>query len=178
ETDALDVHGLGAAGGEVGIVGDDLHAEGDGALGDFAADATHADDAEGFAVDFVTAEGLAIPTSGLHGGGGLGDRTGAAKDVRKGELGGGDGVARGGVHHDDTALGGGLDIDIVHADAGAANDLEQRRGGQHLLGDLGLGTHGDGVHVFDQLQNLFRGRAVGLDHFKARLLTQKGDSLG
>jgi hypothetical protein len=55
----------------------------------------------------------------------LGHRPRAAEDVGEGQLGRRDRVARGRVHHDDAALGGGLDIDVVHADAGPADDLEQ-----------------------------------------------------
>jgi hypothetical protein len=48
----LDLQAAGAALHEVGIVGDDVHAKGDGAAGDFATDAAHADDAEGLAAEF------------------------------------------------------------------------------------------------------------------------------
>ena len=37
---------------------------------------------------------------------------------------------------------------------------------------------GDGMDVLDQFQDLFRGRAVRLNDFNARLLAQEGDSLG
>ncbi len=41
---------------------------------------------------------------------------------------GGDGVALGGVDDDDAALGRRLDVDVVDADAGAADDQQLGRG--------------------------------------------------
>ena len=72
---------------------------------------------------------------------------------------------------------GGIDIDVVHADAGAAHDFEQGLRGEHGGGDLSLGAYGDGVHVLYQLEYFFRRGAVSLDDFEAGLRAQKGDSL-
>ena len=94
----------------------------------------------------------------------------------KRELGGCDGVARGGVHDDHAAFGGGIDIDVIHADAGAAHDFEQGRRGKHGGGDLSLGAYGDGVHVLHQLEDFFQRGAVSLNDFEAWLRAQKGDS--
>jgi len=102
----------------------------------------------------------------------------AAKDLGKGQLGRRDGVARGRVHHDHATFGGSIDIDVVDAHAGPADDLEERRGGEHRSGDLGLGAHRDRVHVFDEFQNLLRRGAVGLNDFQTRLRAQVGYSLG
>ena len=178
ERDALDLHGLGAARGEIGIVGEHPHAEGLGALGDFAADAAEADDAQGLFEQFDAGKALPVPLAGLHGGRGLGHRTGAAQDVGKRQLGRGDGVARGRVHHDHATLGGRIDIDIIDAHARPTDNLEQRRRGKNRRGDLGLRTHGDRVDVFDEFQNLLRRGAVGLGDFQARLRAQVGYSLG
>ena len=48
----------------------------------------------------------------------------SANIMRDGVLGGGDRVAEGGVHHHDAGGGGGGDVDIVDADAGAADHLQ------------------------------------------------------
>ena len=45
--------------------------------------------------------------------------------------------------------GGGLDVDIVDADAGTAHDLEQLGLGQHLGGDLGRGPDREALVVAD-----------------------------
>ena len=124
ERDALDLHGLGATGGEVRVVGEYAHAEGLGAFGDFAADAAETDDTEGLFKEFDAGETFSIPLAGFHRSGGLRHGPRTAEDVGKRELGGRHGVARGGVHDDHAAFGGGIDIDVVHADAGAAHDFE------------------------------------------------------
>ena len=51
EVDQADAHLRGAAGLHVGVVGDDLHAEGREPLGDEHADAAEADDADGLLVE-------------------------------------------------------------------------------------------------------------------------------
>jgi len=98
--------------------------------------------------------------------------------VGEGELGGRDGVARGRVHHDDAALGGGFDVDVVDAHAGAADADEALGGGEDFAGDLGLGADQDGVHVRDQAQDLLGGGAVGFDDLIPGLGFEEGDSGG
>ena len=93
------------------------------------------------------------------------------------EFGRGDSVSTGSVHDNDTTLGGGIDIDVVHADTGATNNLEERRSGENSAADLRFGTHRDGMHILYEFQNLLRRRPVSLNDFKARLLTQVGNSL-
>ncbi|MBA7675758.1 hypothetical protein ES703_83995 [subsurface metagenome] len=77
-------------------------------------------------------------------------------------LGGGDGVAGGGVDHDDAVLGGFVDSDVVHADAGAGDDLQLFAGPNDISRDLGLAAHNEGVVVADGGNKLFRLEA-GLD---------------
>ncbi len=176
----LDVHvqGFGAGAGKVGIVSEDFHAEGGGAFGDFAADAAHAEDAKGLVVKFGALKILAAPFAFLHGGVGLRNLAGQGHKHGKGQFGGGNGVAAGGVHHDDAALGGGIDIDIVHADAGAADDAEIGGGGDDLLGDLGLGADDHGVNVFHEGQQLRLRRLLLEDgDRKFRALLQQSDAL-
>ena len=178
QRDALDLHGLGAARGQIGVVGEYLHAERLRAFRHFRPDATETDHAEGFLEQFDAGKVLPIPLTGLHRSRGLGHGPRATKDVRKRQLGRRDGIARRGVHHNHATLGGGLDIDVVHADAGTANNLEQRRGGKNRGGNLRFRAHRDRMHVLDQFQYLLRRRAVSLNDFNARLLTQVGDSFG
>src|SRR3954466_3526889 len=52
----------------------------------------------------------------------------------------GDGVAVRRVHHHDAARGGGTDIDVVDADAGAADDLQVGGGVEQLPRHLGGGA--------------------------------------
>ena len=63
---------------------------------------------------------------------GFGDLARQRHHQRYRMFGGGDGIAEGCVHHDDAALGGGRDVDIVDADAGPADDLELAGRGDQL----------------------------------------------
>ena len=173
-----DAEGLRAGFGEIRVVGEHLHAEGEGALGDFGADAAEAEHSEGLAKELGAGERLAVPLAFVHGLDGFRDRTREGEEVGERQLGGGDGVARGGVHHDDAALGSGFDVDVVDAYAGAADADKAVGGGEDFAGDLGLGADQDGVDVRDQLQDLLRGGAVGLDDLIAGLGFEEGDSGG
>ena len=75
-------------------------------------------------------------------------------------------------------LGRGLDIDVIHPDAGPADHLQEWRRLEHVRRDLGLGPHGNGMHIPDEFQHLFGRGSVSLDDFEARLLAQVGDSFG
>ena len=48
-----------------------------------------------------------------------------------------DRIAEGGVHHDHAARGRGRNVDVVDADAGAADDLQFRRVFEQFRGDFG-----------------------------------------
>src|SRR5262249_26214109 len=72
------------------------------------------------------------------------------------------GVALGRVDDQDPLLAGGLDVDVVHADPGAPDDLELAGGGQHRGRDLGRRAHTQSVVAADDRGQLGRGQA-GLD---------------
>ena len=117
------------SGDEERIVGDDLHLEAMGAVGDDRADIAAADQAERLAAQLDAHEAVLFPLAGLGRGVGLGDFAGQREQHGDGVLGGGDRVAERRVHDDDAARGRGGDVDGVDADAGAADDLQagQRR---------------------------------------------------
>ncbi|MNT15233.1 hypothetical protein D3C72_1502750 [compost metagenome] len=69
-------------------------------------------------------------------------------------LGRGDRIAEGRVHHDDTTARRGRDIDIVDADAGAADDLEIGRSRDQLLRRLGGRADGKAIIVADDFGKL------------------------
>ena len=73
-----------------------------------------------------------------------------------GVLGRGDGVAERRVHDHDAVRGRRLDVDIVDADAGAADDLELLGLGQHLGRDLGRRADGQALVVADDGAQLGR----------------------
>ena len=107
------------------------------AIGDDPANIAESNDAEGFVADFDAGKFTAIPTPRFDGGVSCGDVASQGHQHRDGVLGGGHTVALRAVHHDDAAAGGGIEIDVVHADAGAADHAE--RGGliDHFARDAG-----------------------------------------
>jgi hypothetical protein len=66
-------------------------------------------------------------------------------------LGGGDRIAEGRVHHDDAARRGGGDIDVVDADAGAADHLQPLGALEDLRRHLGRRADGEAVILADDL---------------------------
>jgi len=58
-------------------------------------------------------------------------------------------------------VGGGVDVDVVDADAGPADDDEVRRRGQHLLGDFGARTDDQRVGVGDGVKQCLPFHVVG-----------------
>ncbi|MCY1446450.1 hypothetical protein D9M71_630190 [compost metagenome] len=59
------------------------------------------------------------------------------------------GVGIGGVEHRDTALAGGIEVDLVGTDAEAADGDELLRAVEHLFGELGARADADEVGVGD-----------------------------
>ena len=106
------------------IEGDDLHLEAERPVGDDRADIAAADDAQRLVEELDAHEAVLLPLAGMGRGIGLGDLAGQRHHQRDRVLGRGDGVAEGRVHHDDAARRGGGNVDIVDADAGAADHLE------------------------------------------------------
>ena len=149
---------LGPRGRDVRVVGDDLGAERLQAGGDECADAAESDDADGLLVelDAGVVRPLPLPLCERRVRGG--DVTGEAQDVPDGELGGRDDVRGRCVHDHDARRRGGLDVDVVEADARARDDLEVRRGRDRLGVDLRGGTHEDRVRLGECRQQR---RAVG-----------------
>jgi hypothetical protein len=77
-------------------------------------------------------------------------------------LGGGDRIAEGRVHDDDSARAGRGHVDRVDADAGAADDLQAGQAGVHRGGvDLCRAADGDAVIAANDLVELL-GREAGL----------------
>ena len=109
---------------DVGVGGDHIHVQPFGPFGHHPADVAQADDAEGFTGDLDPGQRLLLPAALPQGSGSLGNVAGQGQHQGNGVFGGGDGIAPRGVHHHDPFAGGGLDIDVVHADAGAADHLE------------------------------------------------------
>src|SRR3546814_7042045 len=132
-----------------------MHAEADRLLADDAADIAGSDDAERLAGDLDAHEFRLLPLAGLGRGVGGGKLAGNREHQRNGMFGRRDRVAERRVHDDDAAARSGRDIDIVDADAGAADDLEAGCRSDQLFRRLGRGTDGETVVIADALAELF-----------------------
>ena len=160
EGDQLGAELAGALGGDVGVVGEDLHAEALEPLGDELADAAEADDADLLVEQLDTAVLAALPRAGLERLVGRRDVAGGREQQADGELGGGGDVGGRGVDDHDAGAGGGGDVDVVEADAGAGDHLEVLRGGDGLGVHLGGRADEHGVDVGEGGQQGLAGGAV------------------
>jgi hypothetical protein len=132
-----------------GIVGDHLHPQADGAIGDNRTNIAAADHAERLAGDLDAHEAVLLPFAGLGRSIGLGDLAGQREHQRDGVLRSGDRIAERRVHHDDAPRRRRRNVDIVDADAGAANHFELCRLLQDFRCDLGGGAHREAVELAD-----------------------------
>ncbi len=119
------------------------------AISDDRADIAAADDAEHLAGDLDAHEAVLLPLAGLRRSVGRRDLASERKHHRDRMFGRRDRIAEGRVHHDDAARRRGRNIDIVDADAGAADHLEAGRLLQDLGGHLGGRADGEAVIVAD-----------------------------
>lgn len=105
--------------------------------------------------------------TGLEGGVGLGDIARHGGEEGDGVLGGGDGVGGGGVDDEAPGLGGGLEVDVVDADPGAADDAEAAaRGLEHLPRHPRGAAHHERVHERHLGAELLRRELVRAVHVR------------
>ena len=148
---------LGALGAAVRIIAHQVHAECAGALCNQAADAAKAEDGQRLLIQLAAAELATGPLARMHAGVCLGGVARACQHQAHGLLGGGDDVGGGGVAHDDAGLGCGLDVDVVHAHARAADDAQLRSHGYDLARDVRSGAHHERVVFGNGLDEFIRG---------------------
>src|SRR3546814_5944563 len=133
-------------------------------VGDDGADVAATDDAQRLAGQLHAHEARLLPLAGLRRAVRGGDLARQREHQRDGVLGGGDGVAVGRVHHHDAAPGGGGNVDVVYADAGAADDLQPVGGSDDLRGHLRRGADGEAVVLADDGFQLVRLQEIGRAH--------------
>ena len=156
-------------GGEERIEGHHLHLEPARAVGDDRADIARADQAERLGGQLDAHEAVLLPLARLGRGVGLGQLAGEREHQRDGMFGGGDRIAERRVHHHHALGGCRGDIDIVDADAGAADDLQIGRMVEDLFGDLGRAADGEAVILADDRLQLVGGLAGDLVDLDAAL---------
>ena len=133
------------AGFDEGVVGDDVHAEADGFVGDGATDAAVSEDAEGCAAGSVhrLVEGYLRPAAGFDLGVVLAEAAVEGEDHSDGVVGDFVHAVVGDVGDDDAELGSGWDVDVVDADAVSGSDHALFGGFEDVAGHLGEAEHDD-----------------------------------
>ena len=149
----------------VRVVGHDVGLESGQPLRDQLPDAAQPDHSDGLAEDLGAGERRALPGVLAQRGIGCGDLAGGRQQQRQRVLGSTVDVRRRRVDHQHTAFGGGFDVDVVQADAGAGDDLQFRRGVEHLGVDGGRRADQKGVGFGHRREQLLAVRAVHPAHF-------------
>ncbi len=150
ELDLFDAEMERALGRQIRIVGDHFHLQPDRAVGDDRADIAAADHAERLAENLDAEKLVLFPFAGARRSVGLGNLPRQRQHQRDGVLGRRDRIAERRVHHDDAARGRRRNVDIVDADAGAADHFEIFGLLQHFRRDFGRGADRKPVEAVDR----------------------------
>ena len=142
-----------------------------GDVGQLGADVAVADDAERAAADLVAALGRLVPDAVVHPPGLLGEPAGQRDDLADHQLHDAAGVGVRRVEDRDAALGRGHQVDLVGADAEAADRHQVARRVQRARGHVGVGADAEQVHAGQGRDQLVLGQGAGpqLDLVAARL---------
>ena len=92
-------------------------------------------------------------------------------------LGNGDGVSTGSVHHGDAALSGGVEVDVIDANAGTPDHAKFLRMREQSRIHLHGGADDERVSISDVLGKIALD-VIGGDDVPARLLAEERDSRG
>ena len=173
EREQFDTQLGGAGRRHVGVVGDDVGAEGGQPMGHQLADAAEAHHADGLAEDLGAVELGALPGVLAQGRVGGRDLPGCREHQRQRML--GRAVDIGGRRVDHQHPGGrrGVDVDVVQAHTRPGDDLELGCGGDHLGVDGGGGADQDRVGVGDGFQQL--GAVGAVDPADLHLVAEGGN---
>ena len=165
ELDLLDAKLGGALLRQKRIEGDDAHLQAERAARHHRSDVAAADDAEHLSGDLDAHEARLLPLPRLRRLIGRGNLPGAGEEHGDRMLGRGDRIPERGVHHDDAGGGRRGDVDVVDADAGAADHAQPSvRGGDHLRRHLGGGADGEPIELADHFGELLLvGAELGLE---------------
>lgn len=160
--DQLDLQTARARRREIWIECHYAHAKSDRAPAQLATDPAHSDNPERFVIELNPFQIFTIPTSTAHGGIGLRNFPRHRKQKGKCVFGRGNGIATGCIEHDDPAPGRSLNIDIVDANAGAADGAQLHASVQNPGRNFRLAANDDGAEVGNDLGEL-RFRQTGPD---------------
>jgi hypothetical protein len=156
---SLDAHLAGAIGRDERVVGDEAHLERLGPVGHELADPAEADDAERLVGQLDALPGAALPTPIDERGVRLGDVPGLCQEQGHRVLGRRDDVGLRRVHDHHATRRRRLDVDVVEADARAADDDQLVGGSEHLGRHLGGRPDDECAGARDRGEQLVRGQA-------------------
>ena len=162
--DQLDAEVVRLLGGDERIVGHHHHVERERPPHDLAPDAAEAHHAERLAPQLGSPQALLAPPARLHLG--VGQRDGARRGEHEREhvLRDADAVRAGRIEHEDAAVAGGLDVDVVDPCAGTRHDPEARSGSDQLGRDRRGAADYEGIGVGEVGAQLGRrATATGVD---------------
>ena len=145
---------LGAIRRHRGVVGDNLHLQALGALGDLGTDVAQPDQAQHLAPDLDAGELGTRPLAALDGSVGLGDVAGQSEEEADRVLGRRDDVAAWRVDDQDALGRGRRHVDVVDSDASPAYHSQALAGIQDPRRDAGLAAHHQRVELRHQLDQL------------------------
>ena len=135
----------------VDVEEDDLHAEALGEHRELRADVAVADDAEHAAADLVASRGGLRPQAPMQVRAAVDHAAQQHHDLGEGEFRDAASVAEGAVEDGHAAVRGGVEIDLVRADAEAADRGERRRGGEHRGVELRARSDAEEVGTGDRV---------------------------
>ena len=142
---------------DIRIVGNDVHAHSPALARHFASNAAEADDAQRLSCEFHTLEPGFFPLPVLQRLIGLRNVARQGEQHRDGVFSSSGRRSTRRVHDQDAAFGGGIEIDIVHTDAGAADDPEAFRFLYEFPIHSRAAANDDAVHVANDVEQLLAG---------------------
>ena len=138
------------------VVSDREHSERVSTVDDFTADAAETDHAQHLAVQLGPGESLLLPATRFHVGVGRRDGTGRGQHERERMLGHADAVGARGVHDQDAALAGSVQIDVVDPGPGSTDDLQRGCLREQIRVDAGRASDNECVCICNVVCELFR----------------------
>ena len=174
---ALDAELAEALARDDGVVGEDAHAEADGASRDELPDAAEAEHAEHLVRELDAAPLRALPAAVLQRRVRLRDVARERDEQADGVLGRRDDVRVRCIRDDDPLTGGGVDVDVVDPDPGAADHLQPRRPSDQIRGQLGGRADDDRVVAVDDRREVGIAVLVDLEAAPEQLDARRGDLL-
>ena len=160
------------------VIAQQVHPEGLRAPRNLQPDAPQPDDAQRLAAQLRALQRLLLPLAVVHRRVGARDAAAHRDHQPQRQLGHGDGVGSGRVHHHDAAPRGLRCVDVVHAHARAPDDAQLRSGLQQLGVRLHRGAHNQRIGVSQLGGQAARGNLVGGHDVPAGFFLQDGEGGG